>query len=70
MMVFKSFMTSSTLPPIVPSSRYQMFNSEERLSTNGCNDRLNKAGPSGSPCWTPDDDWMMWSPNNKADGVL
>ena len=40
-------------PPIVPLSKYQMLNSEERVVASDWMAKLNKAGPKGSPCCTP-----------------
>jgi len=40
-------------PPIHPPSRYQMFRLALILDVTSLMARAKRAGPRGSPCWTP-----------------
>ena len=69
-MVLKSAKPSSVVPPNVPSSKYHTLRGDDKELVRDIIDKLNSAGPNGSPCWTPAADCRMVSPKNNSDGAL
>ncbi|KAJ2938457.1 hypothetical protein O0L34_g12896 [Tuta absoluta] len=65
----RSRSTTSGLPPMVPSSKYQMLSGDSSSVMIFWIARLKTSGPRGSPCWAPTWDKMSESPKKRLDGA-
>ena len=65
----RSLHTVSMSPPIVPSSKKNILNSDESRCRTGWIVEQKSSGPKGSPCCTPSLDGMESSPKKRIDGA-
>ena len=73
--IFRAHIRSSAQPHKVPSSRYQALIIRFRtslfiLSTIGWSVKVKHRGPRGSPCWTPQQLRIVWSPRCRRGWAL